>query len=175
LDGVRPARGRPRKFASPSRAVTLTLPEQTIAALESVDRDLSRAVVRIVPPELAAHSHAAAQLVPFGRHAVIAVNPTRSLERRTGVMLIPLSDGRALIALDESITTARLELLIQDALDERDLSAADAEIFRSIGDLLKDARRSPSVSLQQKSIVVIEHGSRAGKRPRQRRTRTTRI
>ncbi len=40
-------RGRPRKFMVPSRAVTLTLPETVIAALEDVDHELSRAVVRI--------------------------------------------------------------------------------------------------------------------------------
>ena len=43
-------RGRPRKFSRPSRAITLTLPEDTIAALRAVDRDLSRAVVRVVQP-----------------------------------------------------------------------------------------------------------------------------
>ena len=38
-------RGRPRKFVRPSRAVTVTLPDDVIAALQGVDVDLSRAVV----------------------------------------------------------------------------------------------------------------------------------
>src|SRR6188508_1185391 len=92
---VRPRRGRPRKFMVPSRAVTLTLPESVIAALEAVDRDLSRAVVRIAQSEMGKAPHAAAELATFGRRAVIVVNPTRTLEQRTGVMLVPLSDGRA--------------------------------------------------------------------------------
>ncbi len=33
-------RGRPRKFSRPARAITLTLPEDTIAALRGIDRDL---------------------------------------------------------------------------------------------------------------------------------------
>src|SRR5262249_49790062 len=94
LDRVAPRRGRPRTCAAPSRSVTLTLPETTIEALASVDRDLSRAVVRIASPALARRSHPPAELTMFGRRAVIVVNPTRTLEQRTGVFLIPLPDGR---------------------------------------------------------------------------------
>src|SRR4029079_10046721 len=112
-----PRRGRPRKFAVPSRAVTLTLPEHVIQALERLDLDLSRAVVRVTQPEIRKLPHPAAELSTFGHRAVIVVNPTRTLERRTGVMLVPLSDGRALISFDESMTPARLELTIEDALE----------------------------------------------------------
>ena len=152
-----PRRGRPRKFGEPSRAVTLTLPENVIAALERVDHDLSRAVVRVTQPEMTKQPHPAAELVRFGRLAVIVVNPTRTLERRTGVILVPLSDGRALIAFDESITPARLELKIQDELDDRALPPEDARIFEDIRDLLREARRSTSVVLQQRNIIVLEH------------------
>jgi hypothetical protein len=157
-----PRRGRPRKFAAPSRAVTLTLPETTIAALERVDHDLSRAVVRVTQPEVRKQPHAAAELTTFGRCAVIVINPTRTLERLIGVMLVPLSDGRALISLDESMTVARLELKIEDALEGRSLPPADAEILGNIRELLKDARRSSTVALTQRNIIVIEH---TGKKP----------
>ena len=89
-----PRRGRPRKFSAPSRAVTLTLPEHVIEALGRIDSDLSRAVVRLAQPELLAAPHASAELAAFGRHAVILVHPSRTLERRTGVVLVPLPDGR---------------------------------------------------------------------------------
>jgi hypothetical protein len=158
-------RGRPRKFAEPSRAVTLTLPESVLAALERVDSDLSRAVVRVTQPEMRRRPHRPAELTRFGRRAVIVVNPTRTLERRTGVMLVPMSDGRALIAFDEPVTAARLELAIQDALDEHDLPAEDARIFAEIRDLLRKARTSKSVSVQQRNIIVIESLPRSAKRP----------
>lgn len=157
-----PRRGRPRKFLAPSRAVTLTLPEQVIDALESVDHDLSRAVVRLAQPEVAKRPHAAAELAAFGRRAVIVVNPTRTIEQRTGVFLIPLSDGRALIAFDEHMTAARLELKVQDELEGHDLPDEDARIFESVRDLLREARRSKKVVVQQRSIIVLEFaGSRA--------------
>src|SRR5215208_4149157 len=85
VDGaVAPKRGRPRKFARPSRAVTLTLPEEVIEALTAVDTDLSRAVVRIAQPEMAKRPLPPAELAAFGHRAVIVVNPTRTLEQRTG-------------------------------------------------------------------------------------------
>jgi hypothetical protein len=163
LRGVARRRGRPRKFTRPSRAVTLTLPEDVIAALGAVDPDLSRAVVRVTQPEMAKAPHPAAELATFGRYAVIVVNPTRTLEQRTGVLLIPLSDGRALIAFDESMTSARLELAIQDELEDHDLPEEDARIFQAIGELLKQARRSKAVALRQRNIIVLEHAPSSDK------------
>ena len=105
-DAIAPRRGRPRKFSRPSRAVTLTLPEEVLDALAAVDPDLSRAVVRVDPAEHGPAPHPPAELAAFGRHAVIVVNPSRTLERRIGVELVPLPDGRALISFDEPRTIA---------------------------------------------------------------------
>ena len=154
-------RGRPRKFTSPSRQVTLTLPEEVLAALEAVDPDLSRAVVRVMQPEIGKGPRPLAELARFGRYAVIVVNPTRMLERRTGALLVPLSDGRALIAFDESLTVSRLTLAIHDELDDDALPEEDRRIFEEIGRLLTEARRSKSVALRQRNIIVLEYGDGA--------------
>ena len=156
---VTPKRGRPRKFARPSHAVTLTLPDEIIDALSKIDADLSRAVVRLAQPEVAKRPHPPAELATFGRRAVIVVNPTRTLEQRTGVLLVPLSDGRALISFDEPLSVAQLELRIQDAVEDPRLSRADAEVFRSIGRLLRDARHAPDVAVERRHIIVIEKSS----------------
>jgi hypothetical protein len=167
-----PRRGRPRKFLGPSRAVTLTLPEQVIEALSEIDRDLSRVVVRLAQPQLARKPHAPAELARFGRSAVIVVNPTRTLEDRTGVMLIPLSDGRALISFDPAMSTARLELTIRDGLEDRGLGPEDRRIFTAIADILKTARRSRSVTLSQRNVIVLESNRGERRRmPRQTRRR----
>lgn len=153
---VRPRRGRPRKFLGPSRAVTLTLPEEVVAALRGIDEDLSRAVVRLAQPEIASRPHPPAELAVFGRRAVIVVNPTHTLEERTGVNLIPLPDGRALISFDHPITVAQVELRLQDAVDDHRLPAEDQRIFEEIAEILKTARRSPDVALRQRNIIVLE-------------------
>jgi len=171
LSGLAPRRGRPRKFHTPSRAVTLTLPEDVLASLSGVDPDLSRAVVRVAQPEMAGRPHPPAELVAFGRRGVIVVNPTRTLEEQTGVLLIPLSDGRALISFDETMTVARLELRIEDALEDRRLSAEDRKIFAAIREILKAARRSGDVMLQQRNIIVLESQPRRKSRSAPKRRR----
>lgn len=155
-ESVRPRRGRPRKFLGRSSAVTLTLPDEVIAALRSIDTDLSRAVVRLAQPELVKRPHPPAELAVFGRKAVIVVNPTHTLEERTGVSLVPLPDGRALISFDQPLTIAKLELMLRDALEDRRLTSADQRIFEAIAEILGTARRSDDIVLQQRNIIVLE-------------------
>jgi hypothetical protein len=138
----------------------VTLPEHVLAALTALDADLGRAIVRLAQPLVGAQPHPPAELATFGRHSVIVVNPSRTLEKRTGVQLIPLSDGRALIAFDEGMTTARLELRIQDVLEDRQLPEEDRRVFAAIADILKTARRSRTVALRQRNIIVLESGRR---------------
>ena len=146
--------------------MTLTLPEHVIAALAALDADLGRAIVRLAQPLLADRPRPPAELATFGRHSVIVVNPSRSLERRTGIELLHLPDGRALISYDQPTTIAGLELLIADALEDRALPAADREIFQAIGGILKDARRSRSVALLQRNVIVLETRRTAAPSPR---------
>ena len=162
LTSLAPRRGRPRKFHAPSRAVTLTLPEDVLSALSAVDTDL----IRVAQTKRLAQVRAPAELVKFGGRAVIVVNATRTLEEQTGVLLIPLSDGRALISFDETMTVARLELAIEDALEDRRLTPADRSIFTAIREILKTARRSGAVTLRQRTIIVLE-----SQRHRRRRSR----
>ena len=158
-------RGRPRKFTVPARPVTLTLPEQVIAALSAVDADISRAIVRLAQPIVAKQPHPAAELATFGPRSVIVVNPTRTLERHPGVMLVHLPDGRALISFDHSITIAGLELMIADALEDRRVSNGDRAVLEGVAGILRTARRSADKILAQRNIIVVEN---------KRRTRTRR-
>lgn len=136
--------------------MTLTLPEHVLEALATLDPDVSRAIVRLAQPMLAARPHPPAELATFGRHSVIVVNPSRTLEKRTGVELLHMPDGRALISFDQPMTTAGLELLIEDALEDKSLPSPDREIFGAIGAILKTARRSASVVLLQRTVIVLK-------------------
>jgi hypothetical protein len=134
----------------------LTLPDHVITALAGLDPDLSRAIVRLAQPMLADRPHAPAELATFGRHSVIVVNPSKTLEKRTGIELVHLPDGRGLISFDRAMTIPGLELLIEDALEDASLPPADREIFDAIGSILKTARRSDTVVLLQRNIIVLE-------------------
>jgi hypothetical protein len=166
---VRRPRGRPRKFAAPSRPVTVTLPVDVIDALTAVDADLGRAIVRMAQPRRGRSvTHPPAELATFGRHAVILVNPSRTLEKRTGVELVPLPDGRALMSFADTTTPAGLELKIADALEDPALPRADRLVFEGIAQILKSARRSNEVVLRQRSIIVLEGKSGGAAKPRVR-------
>ena len=162
-----PRRGRPRKFTVASRPVTVTLPEQVLDALASVDVDLGRAIVRLAQPVLTDRPRPAAELASFGRHSVIVVRPSRTLERRTGVELLHLPDGRALISFDQTRTIPALELLIDDAVEDAALPPDDRRIFEAIAAILKNARRSDSVALLQRNVIVLE-----SRKPLKRRNRS---
>ena len=162
-NALRRRRGRPRKFTTPSRAVTLTLPETVISRLTAVDPDLSLAVVAIAKRRTPTNGRPPAELAVFGRRAVITIRPTVSLEQRTGIHLVPLPDGRALISFDHAKTIAELELLLYDALEDPKLEGDDRKVFESIGAILRDARRANDVTLVTASIIVLESSDRSGR------------
>ena len=157
---LRRGRGRPRKFTAPSRAVTLTLPESVLTALSNVHADISKAVVQLTQRRRQAKERPLAELTVFGRSAVITVRPSRSLERRAGLQLVPLPDGRALLSFDQPTTIADLELALHDALEDPQLPDDDREVFQAIVGILKDARRSRDVTLHRRSIIVLESNAR---------------
>ena len=69
--------GRPRKFGRPSRAVTVTLPDDVLGRLHAVDQDLGNAIVRMVETRAGRGTARprAAEIASYGNHAVIVVTP----------------------------------------------------------------------------------------------------
>jgi hypothetical protein len=151
-----PRRGRPLKFGRPAQPVTVTLPDDVVSALRSVDPDLSRAIVRLAEPPGSLQALPPAELCHFGRSAVIVVKPCRALGRLPGVNLVPLPDGRALISLDKETATAEFEVMVRDALETSQAASSDRAVFDALRDILTTARRSSRISLRQRSIIVLE-------------------
>ena len=111
--------GRPRKFGRPSRAVTVTLPEDVLGRLTTINTDVGTAIVNLVERRTSSRIQpvAPAEITRYGKHAVIVVTPVRALRRLKGVQLVPIGDGRALISLDSSHSVSGLELQLRDALE----------------------------------------------------------
>lgn len=150
-------RGRPQKFGRPSRAVTITLPEDVIAALDGVDDDLGRAVVQLAQPLLADVIHRPlAELAKYGTSAIIIVKPFDALAKMAGVTLVPLPDARAVISLDDSMSVHEFELRIRDAMEVSDLPARERAALAAIGEILKSARQTKGVLVQQRKIIVLQ-------------------
>jgi hypothetical protein len=154
---VSPHRGRPRKFGRPAQPVTITLPDDVVRALRTADPDLSRAIVRLAeatgsplmqrPP---------VELTHFGRSAVIVVTPKKGIERLPGVELVPLPDGRALISLDRQTSVAEFEVMVRDALDTDGVPPPERAVLEALADILRTARRSRTLGLRERSIIVLE-------------------
>lgn len=166
--GAGSRRGRPRKFNSPSRAVTLTLPEDVIAALRTIDADLSLAVVRALQPLARTEPGAPAELVSYGNRSVIVVPRSRTLRERTGVELVPTADGRALICFDEQMSVPHLELQLTDALGDATLDAESRTLFETLVAILRRARQEQTVAPQARQIIVLQHNGGSDSPPRGR-------
>jgi hypothetical protein len=146
-------RGRPRKFSRPARTVTLTLPDDVIEQLSTVDKDLGRAIVRLALSHEPKTKRLAVDVATFGSRAVILVPPARRLAALPGVELVPIADGRMLIALQEPVTEEAFELLVRDALEDASLSSSDRELFGELSRVLREARLETRVTLRR--ILVL--------------------
>src|SRR4029453_8775892 len=157
--------GRPRKYGRAARAVTITLPEDVLARLATVHADLGRAIVTLAERKRPSQRRATrpAEVAAYGNHAVIVVNPAKALRRLPGVQLVPLGNGRALISLEPHYSVSQLELDVRDAVDQADITSPERVTLQAISTILRQARRSRQVSVEQRTIIVLE-------RKRQRRS-----
>lgn len=156
-------RGRPRKFSRPARTLTLTLPEDVIERLSALDADVGRAVVRLALSQHPPGRSSPVEVVSFGSRAVILVPPARRLAALQGVELVPIADGRALIALEEPLSEEAFELQVRDALDDSSLEGADLELFRNLARVLREARLATAVMLRR---ILVLRARPAGPRAR---------
>jgi hypothetical protein len=150
--------GRPQKFGRPSRALTVTLPDDVIVRLQGIDPDIGRAIVAVTERRTPgrATGSSPAELTSYGDRAVIAVLPVRALGKLPGVHLVPIGGGRALLALEGSQSISEFELQLRDALEHAGVKAGEREAIQAISAILGKARRSPRVSITSRTIIVLE-------------------
>jgi hypothetical protein len=167
---VAQGRGRPPKYGRPARAITLTLPEDTLSRLGAVDADLGRAIVRIVERRTRSRvpvpAIRPAELVSYGNNAVIVVMPVKALRRLPGVQLVPIENGRCLIALESSHSIPQLELDIRDALERVGLTGIGRTTLEAVAEILRGARASRDTRPEERTIIVLQ--TRRQRRPPER-------
>ena len=171
----RSKRGRPPKFGRPAQLVTLTLPDDVIAWLETVDDDIGWAIVKL-------HERAASRRRPVerplvelahspGGRALILVQPA-PFQHLPGVSIIPLSDGRGFLALQSGQGVANLEIAVIDRLE----GSAGSPLERSALEVLRMRLREwrqEGIEFESRSIVIALRQPEAG-RPRPRPLTTPR-
>jgi hypothetical protein len=130
--------------------------------LKAIDVDLGRAIVRIAEARAPRAERAVrpAELASYGNQAVIVVLPVRTLKRLSGVQLVPIGNGRALISLDRLRSSADFELQLNDMLQHNGVHDNERESLELLSAILRDARRSRSVTVQERTIIVLQSKKR---------------
>lgn len=157
-------RGRPKKFGREAQLVNLTLPRDVIEWLASIDDDIAWAIVRLHERSTAKRKADAdvAQLVRFpGARALILVQASL-FKDMPGVSLIPLSDGRAFLALESGKGVADLELFVIDRIENPRIDETERAALNTLRKLLKQWRQE-GIRFESRSIVIAHlHDPRTG-------------
>lgn len=161
--------GRPRKFAEPSRPITVTLPERTLDLLKAVHEDRARAITKVT--DAALHGEAAdrplVRLVEIEPGtAVLIVGPSRRLREIPWLSLAEIAPAQHLLAVASGTPPERLELTLIDlidslASDEGHERALLEELRRQIARLRRERRMSTSE-------IILVNTNPAGDSPRER-------
>ena len=157
-------RGRPPKYGRPAQLVTLTLPDDVLDWLKTLHSDPAWAIVRLheQASRRARKTVALAELVQLPeRRALILVN-AEVLSHIPGVSIIPMADGRGLLALDAGRGVADLELAVIDRLDSPRVAAAEREALAALRDKLREWRQQ-GVNFESRAIIVATRGGPLGR------------
>ena len=152
-------RGRPPKYGRPSQVVAVTLPQETVAALERLHSDLGWAIVTLVektrgagPPKSSASD---VQLVEIGDGQFLIVVKSAMFHLLPGVQMVPLSATQAFLALDSGRGMADLELAVRDRLEQLKTPSRERRAIARLGDQLRKWRRDPHLQMHSRSIVIV--------------------
>lgn len=130
--------GRPRKFAEPSRPITVTLPDRTLQLLQAVDEDRAKAITKVADAAVyeEALGRAVVRLVEIEPGiAVIVVGPSKRLRDIPWLRLAEIAPAQYLLSIPSGTPPERLELALVDLLD----TLGDDEDYEGL--LLNELRR----------------------------------
>jgi hypothetical protein len=144
--------------------VTLTLPDDVVEWLQSVDADLAWAVVKLFERSTKTSRNRQERLADLvqlpGQRALILVKP-EPFQNLKGISIIPLADGRGFLALDPGRGVADLELSVIDRLEVSTIAASEREALQHMRGKLKQWRQD-GIEFESRSIIVARrHGSAA--------------
>jgi len=149
-------RGRPLKFGRKAQLVTITLPDDVVRWLSSLDPDMGWALVRLherATKASRAREVEVAGLVQLpGKRALILVRP-EFFSNLKGVSVIPLADGRGFLALEGNRGVADLELAVLDRLEAPGVSTSEREALRQLRLRLKQWRQD-GLKFESRAIIV---------------------
>ena len=154
-------RGRPLKFGRSAEFLALTLPHDVASWLRTINDDPAWAIVRLFERNIKRSpirelARPSAELVDVGRRRALIVVDHESFTTLPGVSVIPLSAGRAFLALETGRGMADLEVAVVDRLEERSLPAEERKALSELRRQLRAWRKDPELGFETRSIIVAE-------------------
>ena len=155
-----PKRGRPQKFGRPGHVVSLTLPEDTLQALNRFDSDKGWAIVKLLEHETGGAAKAQiepdVELVKIAANRFLIVVNQALFRSLPSVNLIPLSRNRAFLALEVGRGLSDLELVVIDRLGSNDLSDRERQALERLRHELVAWRHNRGLRFHSRAIIVVE-------------------
>jgi hypothetical protein len=157
----RAKRGRPLKFGRPARTIAITLPDDVIAALKTIDADVARAVVALVGATRGAAAALPTEkplvdVARIGRRQSLIIVDPRSFPSVPGCSLCLLSPDSAFIALQPGARLADLEVAVIDELAQPQITAPQRSGLLALRRALRRWRTDKRVTVSERAIVVLE-------------------
>ena len=136
--------------------VTLTLPEDVLTWLGTLDSDLGWAIVKLFERTQKGRPAKPVQVADLvqlpGQRALILVQP-EPFKNLKGVSIIPLADGRGFLALEAGRGVSELELAVIDRLEANSVEPFERDALLRLRTLLRQWRRD-GVRFESRSIVL---------------------
>lgn len=158
LSRKKPSAGRPPKFAEASSPVTVTLPHRTLQALERIDTDRAKAIVKCVDAVASGTQgeRKRVEVIEVSEGCgLILIGPCPSLGRIPGLRLVEIAPLRFLLSITDGCTPHALELAIMDLIERLPPEAGqDRNLLVELRQQLSLHRRREGVSTGE--ILFIE-------------------
>lgn len=147
----------------------MTLPEDVVAWLHSINPDPAWAVVRLFERaerlgRKAVASRPVADLVPLPRNRSLILVQPDLLAHVQGVAVIPLADGRGFLALEPGKGLADLELALLDRIESRACQEQERAGLTAMRETIRGWRQS-GLRFTERAILVAERRTAADSQP----------
>lgn len=161
---TRGSAGRPRKFAEPSRPITVTLPSRILDLLAELSPDRARAIARATETAVAAAPRRSLMRVDVVEVApeigLIVVGPSRQLLQIPWLRLAEIASGRHIITILPGTSVETLELAIGDILDDAGGMVEDERaMLRDLLGWIRTLRRAHHITKAELLFVSMKDGN----------------
>jgi hypothetical protein len=154
--------GRPPKFQGARRPITVTLPENTLARLASIDADRARAIVKATDVALAGadSERDPVELVEVAPDlSIVIVEPSRVLRTIGWLRLIEVAPLRYMLALPQGTAVDSLELTLVELLEgAEEMDDRETLLLKQLRNLMRKSRRRGDLSKAE--ILFIDTGAK---------------